>query len=47
MLFYILLDLHQKESVLIKEIDEYKDEAVLKELSDTIDNMQFLSLDTF
>lgn len=47
MIFYILLDIHQKESVLKKEIDEYKDEAVLKELSNTIDNMQFLSLDTF
>jgi hypothetical protein len=47
MIFYILLDIHQKESVLKKEIDGYKDEAVLKELSDTIDNMQFLSLDTF
>jgi lysine-N-methylase len=47
MIFFILLDIHQKESVLIKEIDEYKDEAVLKELSETIDNMQFLSLDTF
>lgn len=47
MIFYILLDIHEKESVLKKEIDEYKDEAVLKELSDTIDNMQFLSLDTF
>ncbi|MGB4657855.1 MAG: flagellin lysine-N-methylase [Mobilitalea sp.] len=47
MIFYILLDIRQKESVLKKEIDEYKEEAVLKELSDTIDNMQFLSLDTF
>lgn len=47
MIFYILLDIHQKESILKKEIDEYKKEAVLKELSDTIDNMQFLSLDTF
>jgi len=47
MIFYILLDIHQNESELKKEIDEYKDEAVLKELSDTIDNMQFLSLDTF
>ena len=47
MIFYILLDIHQKESVLKKEIDEYEDEAVLKELSDTIDNMKFLSLDTF
>jgi len=47
MIFYILLDIHQKESVLKKEIDEYKDEAVLKELSDAIDNMKFLSLDTF
>jgi lysine-N-methylase len=47
MIFYILLDIHEKESVLRKEIDEYKDEEVLKELSDTIDNMQFLSLDTF
>ena len=45
--FYILLDIYQKESVLKKEIDEYKDEAVLQELSDTIDNMRFLSLDTF
>jgi len=45
MIFYILLDIHQKK--IIKEIDGYKDEAVLKELSDTIDNMQFLSLDTF
>jgi len=33
-IFYILLDNYQKESV-------------LKKLSDTIDNMQFLSLDTF
>ena len=47
MIFYILLDIHQKESVLKKEIDEYKDEAVLKGLSDIIDNMQFLRLDTF
>jgi lysine-N-methylase len=47
MIFYILLDIHQTESVLKKEIDEYKDEAVLKELSDAIDNMQFLSLNTF
>jgi lysine-N-methylase len=45
MIFYILLDIHQKK--IIKEIDGYKDEAVLKDLSDTIDNMQFLSLDTF
>ena len=45
MIFYILLDIHQKK--IIKEIDDYKDEAVLKELSDAIDNMQFLSLDTF
>lgn len=47
MIFYILLDIHQNESVLKKGIDEYKDKAVLKELSDTIDNLQFLSLDTF
>lgn len=47
MIFYFLLDIHQKESVSKKEIDEYKDEAVLKDLSDAIDNMQFLSLDTF
>jgi len=47
MIFYILLDIHQKESALKKEIDKYKDEAVLQELSDTIDNMRFLSLDTF
>jgi len=47
MIFYILLDIYQKESVLKEEIDEYKDEAVLNELSDTIDNMKFLSLDTF
>jgi lysine-N-methylase len=47
MIFYILLDINQKESVLKKEIDGYMDEAVLKELSDTIDNMQFQSLDTF
>ncbi len=47
MIFYILLDIHQNESVLKKGIDEYKDKAVLKELSDIIDNMQFLSLDTF
>jgi lysine-N-methylase len=47
MIFYILLDIHEKEAVLKKEIDEYMDEAVLKELSDTIDNMQFLSLNTF
>jgi lysine-N-methylase len=47
MIFYILLDIHQKESILKQEIDEYKDEAVLKELSDAIDNMQFKSLDTF
>jgi lysine-N-methylase len=46
MIFYILLDIYQKESVLKKEIDEYKDEAVLKKLSDTINNMQFSSLDT-
>lgn len=46
-IFYILLDIHQKESLLEKEIDEYKDKAVLKELSDTIDNLQFQSLDTF
>jgi len=47
MIFYILLEIHQKESVLKKEIDEYKDEAVLKKLSDTIDKMKFQSLDTF
>lgn len=47
MIFYILLDIYQKESVLKEEIDEYKDESVLNELSDTIDNMKFLSLDTF
>ena len=47
MIFYILLDIYQNKSVLKKEIDEYKDKAILKELSDTIDNMQFLSLDTF
>jgi len=47
MLFYILLDIHQKESILKKDIDEYKDEDGLKELSEAIDNMQFLSLDTF
>ena len=47
MLFYILLDIHQKGSILKKDIDEYKDEAGLKELSEAIDNMQFLSLDTF
>jgi lysine-N-methylase len=47
MIFYILLDINQKETVLKKEIDGYMDEAVLKELSDTIDNMQFQSLDTF
>ncbi|WOO35856.1 flagellin lysine-N-methylase [Anaerocolumna sp. AGMB13020] len=46
-IFYILLDIHQNEAALIKEIDKYKDKTVLKELSDTIDNMQFLSLDTF
>ncbi len=47
MIFYNLLDIYQNKSVLKKEIDEYKDKAVLKELSDTIDNMQFLRLDTF
>lgn len=47
MIFYILLDIHQKDSVLKKGIDKYKAEAVLKELSDTIDNLQFQSLDTF
>lgn len=47
MIFYILLDIHQNETVLKKEIDKYKDKTVLKELSDTIDNMQFISLDTF
>jgi lysine-N-methylase len=47
MTFYILLDIHQNESVLKKQIDEYMDNAVLKELSDTIDTMQFLSLNTF
>jgi lysine-N-methylase len=47
MIFYMLLDIYQKESILKKEIDEYKNEVVLKKLSDTIDNMQFLSLDTF
>ncbi|MFA9378721.1 MAG: flagellin lysine-N-methylase [Lachnotalea sp.] len=47
MIFYILLDIHQKELVLKKEIDEYMGEAVLTELSDAIDNMQFQSLDTF
>ncbi len=47
MIFYTLLEIHQKESVLKKEIDEYKDEAVLKKLSDTIDKMKFQSLDTF
>ena len=45
-IFYILLDIHEKESIL-KEIDEYKDEAFLKELSDTIDNMKLIGLDTF
>lgn len=47
MIFCLLLDIHHKESISIKEIDEYKDEKILKELSDTIDNMQFISLDTF
>lgn len=47
MIFYILLDIYQKKSVIKKEIDEYKDEAVLNELSDTIDNMKFIRLDTF
>jgi len=47
MIFYILLDICQKESVLKSQIDEYKDEAVLKEFADTIDNMKFLRLDTF
>jgi len=47
MIFYILLDIYQKPPVLKKEIDAYKDEAVLKELSDIIHNMQFQSLDTF
>jgi lysine-N-methylase len=47
MIFYILLNIHQNESVLKKQIDEYMDNTVLKELSDTIDNMQFLSLNTF
>ena len=45
MIFYILLEIHQKG---IKNgIDDYKDEATLKELSNAIDNMQFQSLDTF
>ena len=47
MIFYTLLEIHQNESVPKKEIDEYKDEAVLKKLSDTIDKMKFQSLDTF
>lgn len=47
MIYYILLDIYQKKSVVKKEIDEYKDEAVLKELSDAIDNMQFNRFDTF
>ena len=47
MIFFLLLDFHQMESISKKEIDEYQDEAMLKELSDTIDNMQFISLDTF
>ena len=46
-IFYILLDFNQKESVLKKEIDKYKNEAVLKEFSDTINAMQFLRFDTF
>ena len=47
MIFYILLEIHQKESLLKKEIDEYKNETVLKKLSDAIDNMKFQKLDTF
>ncbi len=47
MIFYILLELHEKEPVSKKEIEKYRDEAVLKELSDAIDNMKFRSLDTF
>ena len=47
MIFFLLLDFHQMESISKKEIDEYQDEAMLKELSDTIDNMQFINLDTF
>ena len=47
MIFYILLDIYQKKSVLKSEIDEYKDETFLKKLSDTIDTMQFSNLDTF
>ena len=46
-IFYILLEILQKESVSPKEIEEYKNEALLKELSDTIDHMEFHRLDTF
>ena len=45
MIFYILLDIHQKG--INNGIDDYMDEASLKELSDAIDQMQFQSLDTF
>ncbi len=47
MIFYILLDIHQKEAKVKNEIERYSKKAVLKELSDAIDNMQFLRLDTF
>jgi len=47
MVFYIILDIYQKETLLKKEIDEYMNEAVLKELSDAMDKMQSKSLDTF
>jgi len=47
MIFYILLEIQQKESVLKKEIDEYKDETVLNKLSEAIDNMNFQRLNTF
>ena len=46
-IFYILLDLNQKDVVLPKEINEYLKESVLKEFSDTIDKMKFHRLDTF
>ena len=47
MIFYILLEIYQKEVVLKKELDEYADETVLTNLSDTIDHMKFRSFDTF
>lgn len=47
MIFYILLDIYQKERVSKTEIDEYSNEAILEQLSDGIDQMEFASVDSF